>query len=315
MTYSQYGLIEASDFNTFTGNTTATTANQLNTVWAVGTTNAGYGQTAVPQVAQFQLVNKDDWGNLITTTRNIALHQGTSITQINPPSTGDVIQTIAAIQTNLNSVYTNRNNAVAQSSTFNRVDTYNSTWQAAITCTQTVTFANSASMRYFFNAGGQIALNFIHSTGSGINPMLSALAQACGTLVLSNINSGTCTIAGQTYSGFTKVGGSGSVTTLATNTGFRALTSSNQEVYKQFGTGTPSAYTGTFISVNLRLNSTHPNASQLIITTLWDEVPNGGTFLPANAGTTVSVSVRPPSTTYLTNTWGTPTLNGSWSGS
>ena len=52
MSYAQNGLIEATDFNTLVGGNPETGANKLNTVWATGGTTAGYGQTAVSQVAQ-----------------------------------------------------------------------------------------------------------------------------------------------------------------------------------------------------------------------------------------------------------------------
>lgn len=317
MTYSQYGKVEATDFNTFVGSPTTpiNTADTLNSIWATGILNTGYGQTGVTQVVAETIVSKDDWRSLIDTIRLSALHQGTTVTQITPPNEGDIIQALAAISTNLTSVYTNRLNASAQGTTSTLSTVYNSPWSAAITFTHTITFSNANAARYFFNAGGQIALTFSHPTGSGVNALLSNLTGACGTLVLSSLSSGTATIAGSTYSGITKVGGSGSTTTLATTKGFYGLTASNQEVFKQLGTGNPAAYTGTFISVNLRLNAIPGTGSILTITTLFDEVPNGGSTLGLTSGTTVNVTVRPPSSTYISNTWGTPSVVGSVSGS
>lgn len=317
MTYSQYGLIAAADFNTFVGSPTTpiNTANTLNSVWATGILNTGYGQTGVTQVVVDTIVSKDDWRNLIDTTRLSALHQGTSITQITPPNQGDKIEAIAAISTNLTNIYSNRLNAAAQGTTSTTTTVYNSPWSAAITFIHTITFSTGDAARYFFNAGGQIALTFSHPTGSGVNALLNNLSSACGTLVLSSLSSGTASIAGSTYSGITKVGGSGSTTTLSTNKGFYGLTASNQEVFKQLGTGTPSAYTGTFISVNLRLNASPGTGSILTITTLFDEVPNGGSTLGLTSGTTVNVTVRPPVSTYISNTWGTLSVVGSVSGS
>lgn len=317
MTYTQYGLIQASDFNTFVGNATAgiSTANTLNTVWGLGILDTGYGQTGVPNVEPNTLVSHTDWGNLINITKSIGNHQGTAITQITPPAQGDRIETIAAISTNLQSIYNARFNAAAQGTTATVSTVNSSTWSSAITFTHTVTFASATQARYFFNAGGQIAINFSHPTGTGVNSLLSNLAVACGTLVISAINTGTCTIAGTSYTGFSKNGGSGTPLTLLTGTGFYGLTSINQEVFKQTGTGTPSAYTGTFISVNLRLNSTPGSATTLTITSLWDEVPNGGSTLGLTSGSTTTVTVRPPSTTYLTNSWGTVSVVGTVSGS
>lgn len=317
MTYTQYGLIQASDFNTFVGNavTGISTANTLNTVWGLGVLDTGYGQTGVPNVEANTLVSHTDWANLINTTSVIGNHQGTAVTQITPPSQGDKVEIIGAISTNLQNIYNSRFNAAAQGTTSSVSTTNASNWSSAITFTHTVTFASAIQARYFFNAGGQIAINFSHPTGTGVNSLLSNLATACGTLVISSIGSGTCSIAGTSYTGITKVGGSGTPLTLLTNRGFYALTTTNQEVFKQTGTGTPSAYTGTFISVNLRLNALPGTATTLTITSLWDEVPNGGSTLGLTSGSNTTVTVRPPSATYLTNTWGAVTVAGSVSGS
>ncbi len=48
MTYAQFGLIQAADFNTLVGGNPTTTVNTLNATWATGGGSAGYGQTAVP---------------------------------------------------------------------------------------------------------------------------------------------------------------------------------------------------------------------------------------------------------------------------
>ena len=317
MTYGQYGLIEATDFNTFVGNATVgiSTANTLNSIWGIGILNTGYGQIGVPVVQQYTTVSHTDWANLINTTRSIGSHQGTAITQITAPGRGDRISTITAVSTNLQSVYTNRFNASAQGTTVNYPVTNSSTWNAAITFTHTLTFESAIKMRHFFNTGGQIALAFGHPTGTGVNSLLSTLASACGTLVISAINSGTCSIAGTTYTGFSKKGGSGTTTTLLSNAGYYGLTSTFQEVFKQAGTGTPSAYTGTFISVNIRLNAAPGTATTMTISTLWDEVPNGGTTLGLTSGSATTLTVRPPSVTYLTNSWGTVGVVGAVTGS
>ena len=80
MSYAQYGTIQATDFNTLVGANPGSTANVLNTVWATGSANAGYGQTAIANVAVAQTVGSAEWANLVNKTSNSASHQGTSIT-------------------------------------------------------------------------------------------------------------------------------------------------------------------------------------------------------------------------------------------
>jgi hypothetical protein len=319
MAYSKYGKIEASDLGTtLLGAATSTSSTNINSVWSTGNGRGGYGQTAVASVASNGTLLASQWASLISTVNAVASHQGTAITAISVPSTGSPVIYYDSLPTNITNVFNGRNNAVAQgsSSTTNTVNS--STWYNAITFTQTVTFASGDAARYFFNAGGQIALTFSHPTGSGINGLFNALGTACGTLVISSPNSGAVSIASVGYNGIQKVGGSGSVTTLSSNVGYWGMSTNNQEVFKQFGGTFQSGggtYSQNYVSVNVRTNgaqgSNGDNGSTITITTIWDEVPNG---LTVQAGTTVSLTVRPPSTTYMSNSWGTPSVSGSVSG-
>jgi len=321
MTYQQYDRIDASDYNTFVGNAVVgiSTANTLNTVWGIGSGRSGYGQAAVPQVAQFATVQATDWANLINRTSSAASHQGTAITALTAPVSGTRIDYLSALSTNLTSIFTSRNNAAAQGATpVVSAITNNTIWSSALTFTHIITFQSADQARYFFNAGGQIRLQFEHPTGTGVNALFSSLATACGTVVLSAPTSGTVTIAGISFNGVTKIGGSGSATT-SPNVGYYGLTTTNQEVFKQLASGSPAGYTGSFISVNVRSNGTQgvngDAGSTITITTLWDEVPDGGTTLRASVGTKTTCSAVYPSTGFLQNSWGTVTITGSVTGS
>jgi len=321
MAYSKYGKIEAGDLSTtLLGAATSTSSSNINSVWSTGNGKGGYGQTALASVATNGKILASQWASLINTVSSVASHQGTAITAITAPTTGSQLIHYSALPTNITNVYAGRNNAALQGSTSTTNTVNSSTWFNAITFTQTVTFASGDAARYFFNAGGQLALTFSHPTGSGINGLFNALGTACGTLVISSPNSGTVSIASVGYEGIKKLVGSGTVTTLLPNVGYWGMTTTNQEVFKQFGGsftgGSGASYSQNYLSVNVRTNgaqgSNGDNGSTITITTLWDESPNG---LTAQAGTTVSLTVRPPSTTYLTNTWGTPSISGSVSGS
>ena len=327
MSYAQYGKVEAADYNTFVGNysTASSAANALNTVYGIGSGRSGYGQAFVsgttsglPQVSVGATVTYDNWANLINVNTNLATHQNTSLTSVTPPSQGATIAYLSAVSTNLTSIYTNRNNAVAQAGTTINTTTTSTNWSSAITFTHTVTFESADKARYFFNAGGQIKLQFSHTSGTPINTLISALATACGTVVISAVNSGTQTIAGVSYNGVTKRGGSGTVNTLTTNAGYYGLTTSDQLLFKQFASGSPAGYIGTFISVSARTNGTQgvnsDNGSVMTITTVWDMVPNGAPTYIASASSTRIDAVF-PSSTYLTNTWGSVSVSGVVSGS
>jgi hypothetical protein len=316
MSYAQFGTIQASDYNTFVGGNPTGTANTLNAVWATGSAGAGYGQTALANVAVGDTVTASAWANLITKTANSASHQSSSITSVTAPSAGNTITYNANVVTNLSTIYTNRLNAVSQSGTTANTATYGATWLNAITFTHTVTFANGDATRYFFNSGGQLAITCSHPTGTGINLLLNNLASNVGTVVLSSPTTGTASIAGTSYNGVTKVGGGGSAPTISTNSGYYNWTTANANVFYQTASTGPSGYLSTNINVLVKTNGTvgsnGDKGNIITIYTIWDEIPNG---LAVSTGSATTVTIRPPETTYLANSWGTPTVGGTVTGS
>lgn len=315
MTYAQYGLIQASDFNTYAGGNPTTTANTLNATWATGGSTAGYGQTALANVAVNDTVGATSWAALVNNTANAALHQASSITAVTAPSSGSTITFVSAIPTNLQTIYTNRLNATSQSGTTANTATYGATWSSALTFTHTATFANGDAARYFFNSGGQIKMTVSHPAGTGINLLFNNLASNVGTVVLSAPTSGAVTIAGTSYNGITKVGGGGNAPTISQNTGYYALTTANTTVFTQLASTGPSGYLSTFIRFIVKSNGTvgsNGDAGNVItIYTIWDEVPDG---LVVSTGSATTMTITPPEVTYLANSWGAITLAGSVTG-
>lgn len=317
MSYAQNGLIEASDFNGFVGGNPETGANKLNTVWATGGTTAGYGQTAVSQVSGGDtVVATGQWNALVTNTASSASHQGSSITSVTAPTSGGTISYLSAIPTNLSTIYTNRRNAASQGSTIADTATRGSSWQNGLTFTHTVTFASGDAARYFFNAGGQIKMTASHPTGSGINLLFSDLASDTGTVTVSAPNSGTISISGSSYSGITKVGGGGNTPTIDADKGYFGLTTANATAFTQLADSGPSGYLSSFIRYIVKSNgaqgSNGDTGSVITIYSVWDEIPND---LVATSGSAVTCTVQLPETTYLSASWGTPSISGSVSGS
>ena len=307
MSYAQFGLIQASDFNTRAGGNPNTSSGALNTVWSTGGGQTGYGQTAVANVASGDTVSSTPWNQLFYYTGNAAAHQGTSITSIANVSAGQVIAFNSSLDTNLTAIYNSRGNAASQGSTTANAVTTASTWTATATFTHTITFANTDAARYFFNAGGQIKMTAAHSnTQAGVNDALNTLCTATGTVVMSGQNSGSRTIAGTSYNGITKIGGSAtSGNGVATNNGYFAMTASQQELFDQ-NTGT-SPYT-TLMDLRYIGNTNGTPGAILTITTLISETGANGTV---GTGTTITCTLVPPATTYIANTWGSIGLAGS----
>lgn len=317
MTYAVGGLIQATDYNTLVGGNPTTTANTLNATWATGGGAAGYGQTAAANVAVGNVVAASNWAALVNNTASAASHQGSSITSVTAPQSGGTVTFLSAIPTNLSTIYTNRLNAAAQGSTTANAVAFGSTWSTALTFTHTATFANGDAARYFFNAGGQLAMTVSHAnTAAGINILFNQLASNVGTVVMSAPTSGSITVAGVSYNGITKVGGGGNAPTIDANKGYYSLTTANATVFTQTASTGPSGYLGTFIRFIVKSNgpqgSNSDAGSVITIYTIWDEIPDG--FL-VGTGSTTTLTVRPPSSTNISNSWGTITLAGSVSGS
>jgi hypothetical protein len=317
MSYAQFQTIAAADYNGLIGVSPGTTSNQLNTVWAVGGSAAGYGQPAEANVAVGDSVTAAKWANLVNKTANAGAHQGSSLNAVTAPVTGGTITYLANIPTNLSTIYSSRLNAAIQGTSANTTVARSGTWNNQLTWTFTASFANGDATRYFFNSGGQLKFTFSHPTGTTIDNSLNALATASGTIALSAPTSGTITIASTSYNGITKVGGSGTVNTIATNSGYYGLTTANTLAFKQLVASAPSGYTNTNLNMNIKTNGAVGSNGDVgnIITVYVQFAELTSTGLTAASGTSVTMAVVPPEVTNISNTWGAISTSGAVSGS
>jgi hypothetical protein len=311
MSYAQFGTIEAVDYNNMVGGNPVTASGKLNTVWATGGSTAGYGQTAAANVSVGGTVTATNWAALVSNTASAAAHQGTSITSVTAPVSGGIVTYLSAIPTNLTTIYGSRLNAATQGSTTSNTATIGTTWSQLATFTHTITFANGDAARYFFNSGGQLAITCAQAGASGINLLFNNLCSNVGTVVMSAPTSGSVSIAGTSYNGITKVGGGGNAPTISSGSGYYAMTTANATAFTQTASTGPSGYLSTFIRILAKSNGTQGSngdaGSVITIYTIWDEVPDG--LVVASGGTT-TLTVRPPETTNLANSWGTVSVTG-----
>ena len=317
MAYSSGGLIQATDYNGFASTTAGA---NVNDIWSTGSGDKGWGQSALSTVSALGTVTATNWASLVNTISSMGSQTGTTITARTAPTTGNLIEVLAALNTDLTNITTNRNNAVANGTQFTgwtgtnskTAATSGATW--TITFTNTVTFASAAAARYFFNGGGRIKLDVSKTaTGDLGDPEWNDLANTlCGDIFFTGAAAAK-TIAAVSYTGTTKIGGTGTPNTLSTATGFYALTPGGAAtiIYKQFADTAP--YTANFIQHSVALDAT---STVLTFTTLWsasdgDPISGGTASSGATPGTapTTICTYFPPSTTYLTSaSWGTPTV-------
>lgn len=317
--YDQFNPTLASDFNALIGPVNGSGANRLNSFWGLGYGNAGYGQTQISELAGGGVVNSSDWANLFSTLTKAGAQQNTSITALPTVYMGSRIDYISTLPTDITSCYNNRLNAVAQGTSTTYTAQRTASWSNAVTFTHIITFGSGDQARYFFNAGGQIAMNFSITGGSTtINALFQSLATACGTITLSSPVSGnTASIAGSSFTGITRTGGTGTPSTLTTGTGYYSLTATDAVVFTQLAAGlSPSGYVNSFISLSIRTNGPQgangDTGSIIYITTTFDEVPNN---LVVDGITNAFCTIRPPSTTNIAASWGTVTVTSTNSGS
>jgi mucin-19 len=332
MTYTVGGLIQAADYNGFANDS----ANNIGAIWSTGSTDKGYGQTAISNVAVAGTVTATQWATLVNNLANLGSHQGTSITARTAPVAGNTITILNAVATDINTLTGSRGNAAASGTaigTFSGTTsktTPTGSGQAAwtITFTHTITFADANSARYFFNAGGLVKVMYgKSSTGTDHDADWNTLAGETGNIFFAAyVNNASQGIAGQVYTGTTRLSGSGGTeTTLATTTGFYNLTPGAvaTTIFQLNNTVTP--YETEFIRTTAALNA---GSTVLTLVTTWVDDGTGvvGATADISGGTAVSspatsigaatapttlVNLIPPSTTYLSASWGTPTIAAS----
>jgi len=330
MTYSSGSIILATDYNGFVS--TNAGAN-VNDIWGTGSTDKGYGQSALATVSAAGTVTATQWASLVNTISSMASHQGTTITSRTAPVAGNTITILANLNTDLTNITANRGNAavvgteygIFSGTTSKTAATGSGTTAWTITFTHTVTFASADAARYFFNAGGRIRLQYgKSSTGTDTDPDWNTFAGQCGSIYLTGrVNGAAQTISGTSYTGTTRVGGGGGTqTTLATTTGWYQLTASPTTIFQLNNATSP--YSGEYI----RTTATATSTTVVTFVTTWvsDGSSGAGTSANISGGTATSspsttisgtapttlVTYIPPSTTYLTSaSWGTPTIAAS----
>lgn len=313
MAYQAGDIILDDHYNTFaTGSIggTATDSANVNNVWGVGYADRGYGQSStLSAVAAGGTVTATQWSTMLARISSMASHQGSSITAITSPSAGNTISAYTALSTNITTIYNNRLNRAALGSTSATYTTGTSAWSAYTVHEVTVTFSSTDAARYFFNAGGEIRLDMAISGGT-------ADGKYNEWLDLVNTLSGVINFGAQ---GTTQTGGTGSPTTLASTIGYHDLTTSYQTIYQQYADSSP--YTANYVRIQAKYVGATTNGgkgNQVVFEVRYqddaaDQTYDKSVYTPDDVmdGTvTTTTTIAPPSTTYLTNTWGTPSVSG-----
>ena len=319
MAYTAGDNILDDHYNIFaTGNAAGSGDNSvanINTIWGSGTSDKGYGQsTTISAVSAGSSITATQWTTLFSRLTSIANHQGTSITALTNPSAGNSIDAKSTLEANLGTCVTNRLNAVSNDAdiTTSGTRTGTGTWYTETLVTYTVSFSSNNHARYFFNGGGMIRISSSRSGGTSNNKNLE-WTDLCGDIGTVCITGGTssATIAGTSYSGTDKIGGGGAAPTMNDNYGFYDSTTSEIQIFKQYADTSP--YTANYIRMTMSDNG----AGVITIKVKYrddaadttSDYYGAQTHDKVDGSLTTTMALRQPSTTYLTNTWGTPTMS------
>jgi hypothetical protein len=300
MTYAQGGLIAAADFN---GLLTTGSPN-INTLWSTGSGSQGYGQPIIAPVSADSLVDNTDWASLFGAINNSASHQGTAITALPVPSTNDLITYQSTLSAALTAIQANYLNAGSVGTDITNTGTRTTAWGSnaaipTVTSTVTITFASAAQARYFFNCGGSVLLSCSRTGGTtnAANTAWTTLCTNIGTLGLPAVSTAQ-SLASASYTGLTKFGGSGSPD-IYVRSGFYDLTSTPVTLYRQLGSS------GVYTSDRIQLAY---SATATVITVSIVFTDDATDAFNIDGNLTVTAIARPPESTYISNTWGTPVV-------
>lgn len=312
MSYSQFNLIEASDFNTLawgttSGGTYSTSANNVAYIHGVGFSRYGYGQStsAYTQAAVASTVTAAQWSGVINGINASLSLQGQSNIAPASVTAGDTITYVAAIQSGINTAWGQAATGAAGSRTNGTASsvTGSGNWggstERRTRFTYTCTWPNADAARYWWNAGGRLAITCSLTTGgTSRNTDWSTLAAAVGTIIIG-------------YNTTTKSGGSGSTNVLLSTAGTGGYwlgttvggshpgTSTLQ--FRQYSPNAP--YTLDHIAVTTQYSGTTSNGGYPVMTVIVDwENDYASTFQQTvvNAPTTVLTPQNPVASAFGT---------------
>ena len=279
MAYTAGDPILDDEYNNFVGK--ATSPYGYNHFAGTGATIYGLNQTSITTVSAGGTINASNWNSLFTGLDNIANHTNVSITSTSV-SAGDAIAIKSALISDLASlaagVAGGSTSATALADRAAGTSTNGNTWNTTSTIERSITFANEATMRAFFNAGGSIKIDpaISGSVDGNKDTVFSELTAAVGVLEFkahATTRSGT----GETQTSFDS------------GAGFHDL-GSNSYASKLKLTSNNSGYTSDYIEIFVKINAAVGTATVLTVKMVGSDPAADTTYTSPN---TSSVPANP----------------------
>jgi len=279
MAYTAGDSILDDEYNDFVGK--ATSPFGYNHFAGAGAGEYGLNQSSIATVSAGGTINASNWNTLFTGLDNIANHTNVSITSTSV-SAGDAIAIKSALVSDLASlaaaVAAGSTSATAIASAAAGSSTNSGTWNSTSTIERSITFANSATMRAFFNGGGFVRIDPSCTTGidgSKDDVFNDLTVTAIGNLDLKAHIS-------------TRSGSGESTTTNGLANGFHELSTGYTVLLKL--TSDNSGYTSNTVEISAKLNAAPATATILTIKMVSTDPADDTTY---TAGNTSSVPANP----------------------
>jgi hypothetical protein len=297
MVYSSGGLIQATDFNTRVAS--------VNQLWGTGGGDYGYGQgSTVGTNSAGSVVPASDWATLIARMSSMQQHQFNNTSGIpSQPTSGSIITYLSTVDTAITSLQNNRKTVYSTSAGAATTGSNGTGWVTQAQRSFTVTFSSGDTARYFFNSGGYIELNFSGTSLSG-----NSKSNYWNSFITSGI------VNHRLYASSSSYGGSGfSPTTNSTGSGYYNLTTSATTWFQVYDNPSSADYTNNYVYIQYKSNGTQGSNSDkgsVITIDCYFVDAAGDVFNDTVSGTLVAgVLLGSPETTYISNTWGTPSIS------
>lgn len=270
-------------------------------MWGVGSGSYGYGQTPIlGQVTTGNSVTAAQWADLITNMELMGDHQGSALTGMTSPVVTDPIAPIATIDGNLTTLWANRNDSIANGAPSQVINSSAGSWTTSSVHTITATWTTPDEMRYFFNGGGQIEVTMSRTGGSvnAKNTEWSNLLTNCGSINMTAFDA-------------TKVGGAApGVGEITNDFGYYDWNVPGLLIHRQFAGGVYSSNSVELVANTNGQNLGGFNDNGNILTFVVTMTDSAGDPPAVDGTTSVTVVARPPATTYIADSWGTPVFGG-----
>ena len=278
MAYSAGDPILDDEYNVFVNNSSSPFG--YNHFAGPGASNYGLNQSTIATVSAGDTINASHWNALFTGMDNIANHTNVSITA-SSVSAGDTIAIRSALVSDLANlaaaVAGGSTSASAFDTTAVGTSTNSGTWNSTSTIERSVTFANNATMRAFFNGGGAIR----------VDPATSGSVDGSKDTVFSEITTAIGNLDIKAHA-TTRSGSGETETSFDSGNGFHDLGTSYTSKIKI--TANNSGYTSNYVEIFAKLDAVVGSATVITIKMVSSDPADDTTY---TSGNTDGVAANP----------------------